>query len=389
MTFKVSVDVAGPENIRSKIQDALQSGLSAYKDVTLTSEADSLFHVSVFSVEVETQVYLSVTVTRSVWSDVEFWLRRALLDAWERIHGKAQGELMTRGKTVNEIVDSLGPDDSFKQITDHWPMVTTVERLAKASEKIVTYVDTKFLEAARRRSKAAEDEDGEDTEDTTLIRHSMDTEDVRAVIKAGEQVLAEKPAELSTPEPRAETGIAPPGPRQRIIKAKDILADIRMGMTRDDLMVKYNLSPKGLQNSFNQLVNAGAIEPEELPGEATVEKIRIQPRRQVRGEPRFYLDFDLPVSVVGESGIKGRVRDITEDGIGLAGIESEVDELKRLIILGDEFGEVDPFDFEAICRWIRKESGEGDYLSGFQITNISDENMGKLRQLIRIVTFED
>ena len=47
----------------------------------------------------------------------------------------------------------------------------------------------------------------------------------------------------------------------------------------------------------------------------------------------------------------GFVRDISEEGVGVAGIEAKVGDLKTLVILGDEFGEFSSFEFEAYCRW--------------------------------------
>jgi predicted RNA-binding Zn-ribbon protein involved in translation (DUF1610 family)/uncharacterized protein (DUF433 family) len=73
-------------------------------------------------------------------------------------------------------------------------------------------------------------------------------------------------------ESEAQTGQAPlqqppqkptpaPGPS---IKAGEALKDIRLGMSDSDLMDKYRLSAKGLQNLFDQLVKAGAIGQSEL-----------------------------------------------------------------------------------------------------------------------------
>jgi hypothetical protein len=41
---------------------------------------------------------------------------------------------------------------------------------------------------------------------------------------------------------------------KRTIKAKDIVNDIRSGLTNLQLMEKYNLSSKGLQSIFTKLI---------------------------------------------------------------------------------------------------------------------------------------
>ena len=52
-----------------------------------------------------------------------------------------------------------------------------------------------------------------------------------------------------------------------VIDAKEVLDDIRSGMTDVDLMNKYNLSSLGLQSLFKKLTQAGVIKeisPKEL-----------------------------------------------------------------------------------------------------------------------------
>ncbi len=77
---------------------------------------------------------------------------------------------------------------------------------------------------------------------------------------------------------------------KRKIKAKDIVNDIRRGLTDSQLMTTYGLSMKGLQGVFTKLVQAKAIMPQELLNRApvladdsvTVESIRMDPREKMR-----------------------------------------------------------------------------------------------------------
>ncbi len=48
------------------------------------------------------------------------------------------------------------------------------------------------------------------------------------------------------------------------IQATDIIADIRSGMCDCDLMAKYRLSAKGLEDAFSKLIDAGLLRVEEL-----------------------------------------------------------------------------------------------------------------------------
>jgi hypothetical protein len=64
---------------------------------------------------------------------------------------------------------------------------------------------------------------------------------------------------------------------KRTIKAKDIVKDIRSGMTDSQLMNKHGLSSKGLQSIFKKLINANAMKVQEIfnraPAVATTQRM--------------------------------------------------------------------------------------------------------------------
>ena len=51
---------------------------------------------------------------------------------------------------------------------------------------------------------------------------------------------------------------------KRSVKAKEVLADIRAGITDLDMMEKYQLSAKGLQSLFDKMVAARLITEDEI-----------------------------------------------------------------------------------------------------------------------------
>jgi hypothetical protein len=51
---------------------------------------------------------------------------------------------------------------------------------------------------------------------------------------------------------------------KREIHAKRIMNDLKLGMTDDELMEKYKLTPKGLKSLFNKLLKAKLITKEEF-----------------------------------------------------------------------------------------------------------------------------
>jgi uncharacterized protein (DUF433 family) len=181
---------------------------------------------------------------------------------------------------------------------------------------------------------------------------------------------------------RRENG--PGSPRsKRTINAKAIVGDIQSGMSKDDLMAKYHLSPKMLEYVCKKLLDARAIEQHHLNASSlqatVVEDI-------IRGLQRYYLDFDVAVYEDGHPEIQGRLRDITEQGVGLEGIESGVDSTQKFVVLGDLFGEIAPFEFQARCKWFKQGGPDDPCGGGFEITGISDKDLRELRKLIDLVT---
>jgi hypothetical protein len=151
--FRVSFNLNCPEAYRDKLREHIGAELQKIPDVAITEEQKSIFHIAVFAVEVEPRLFCSVAITRTVWTDVEFCIRRALLDMWERMSDKSKDGLLYRGAVINEVLTKIGHDHSLKGIQDHWPMVVTPDSLDKACEKIVAYLDSKFLEVRRRKRK--------------------------------------------------------------------------------------------------------------------------------------------------------------------------------------------------------------------------------------------
>lgn len=151
--FNVSLTVNCPDSFKDKIIASITRELEALPDVSLTNETRSQFHIAIFAIEGEARLFCSVAITRTIWTDVEFCMRRALLDMWERISEKPKEGLLYRGAVINEVLRRVGTDNSLKGIQDHWPMVVTSDALDKACEKIVNYLDSKFLEPKRRKRK--------------------------------------------------------------------------------------------------------------------------------------------------------------------------------------------------------------------------------------------
>jgi hypothetical protein len=95
----------------------------------------------------------------------------------------------------------------------------------------------------------------------------------------------------------------------------------------------------------------------------------------------------VTIREVGKPGTRYQVRDISENGIGIIGIKARIDEMKSLAVVGDEFGEIAPFEFEAQCRWARELKPDETNCAGFRITAINEQDLLRLREFIQGFTF--
>jgi hypothetical protein len=174
-------------------------------------------------------------------------------------------------------------------------------------------------------------------------------------------------------------------PSKRRIPARDVVRAIRNGAGKSQLMEEYSLSAKGLQKVLQQLSETKMIDVSELPAELTA-FFGAEAPSGARREERYCIDFELPVWEPLYPSIKGRVLDITERGIGILGLPTGIDEEKELVVYSEEFLEIEPFTMHAVCRWVKRAEGSGEYVSGFQVSKISEQDLEELRKLIQLLT---
>ena len=165
---------------------------------------------------------------------------------------------------------------------------------------------------------------------------------------------------------------------------KEIVKDIRDGMSDAELMKKHHLSSKGLQITFMKLVKGKFIDRSEvedrLPSYGQTITVT-DGRDRSRAQPAW------PVAVYEEKHpeTKGKLKDISETGVQVAGIQAEVDEIKTLVVPQDFFGEFATFSFDAKCRWVKRVEDD-EWVAGFEIVQITNSNNEELRFLIQAQT---
>ncbi len=175
---------------------------------------------------------------------------------------------------------------------------------------------------------------------------------------------------------------------KRQINGLDILNDLRSGMAGWELQVKYKLSGKSLQAIFKKLVERDAISHSELYELSSFYKERIDRRRE-RGYPRADLGVYVPIYDIG-SGAIGVLRDISETGLRVAGIESSVGQAKTFQIPIDMFMQSEPLLMIAECKWIETKGRRKRYfVAGFEIIDLPERDSQILRNFIKFLLLSE
>lgn len=168
---------------------------------------------------------------------------------------------------------------------------------------------------------------------------------------------------------------------QSTIKARDLVKDIRSGMSDAELLTKYNLSCTGLDRVLSQLVEHKVLSRIELDNRRNAQEetpVVIDFRETERSKP----GYDIPVYDVEAPNTQGMLVDVSTKGVQISGISSAVGETRNFRV-GAEFGEFSSFTFQAQCQWTERKSGSSTPLrAGYQITNISYDAFRHLQRLI-------
>ncbi|MDQ7784873.1 MAG: hypothetical protein RDU20_18465 [Desulfomonilaceae bacterium] len=173
---------------------------------------------------------------------------------------------------------------------------------------------------------------------------------------------------------------------KRVVNAKDIVEDIRAGMSDKDLMTKYRLSSRGLQSAFSKLVNNRILSVEEVYGQPRSTDDDTVIIDDISLIQKHYLTVTASIYEADKPEIVGRLHEITERGLTVIGIQARIGEEKSFVIPCKEFLPVDRIAFRAECLWANVKPGTGQWVGGYQITSISKGSLIFLRDLIKLLT---
>jgi hypothetical protein len=176
---------------------------------------------------------------------------------------------------------------------------------------------------------------------------------------------------------------------KRKTEAKSLADDIRAGFSNLELMEKYSLSSKGLLSAFNKLIASQAMEEDGLAGRLPTfdDTVDIDHAREF---PRCYPALGLPVFEKEDSEAEYHVVDLSEKGVQVVGMAAKVGDRKSLIIKAGGLDQrIKPCAFDAECRWVKVDSQHGSSIAGFEITDITYNDLEVLLHIIKLLTFCD
>jgi hypothetical protein len=172
-------------------------------------------------------------------------------------------------------------------------------------------------------------------------------------------------------------------PAKRRIITSEIVSDILSGRTDKELRNKYKLSSLKFLKVLSKLVYMGAL-PRNVVSDRNIPR-HAPEKQELRYAARAFPILSASIYEQANPKNRGRVRDLSDEGVGAQGLSVELDEVKTLVIASDSLLEVEPFSFQAKCRWSRI-ADDGNCDSGFEITFISGSDGEELQKLIQLMT---
>ena len=173
--------------------------------------------------------------------------------------------------------------------------------------------------------------------------------------------------------------------RKRKISATQVVRDIRSGITQEELQEKYKIALHRVEKLFKRLVAANAVTESELAERYPSYKEAIAGINQSRNR-RVLLPFELIVYDITTSSI-GLLRDISETGLRVAGINCNVGGERTFQLSVDIFMEADPVLIVAKCQWVKVRGKTTKHATaGFEITDISDDDRMVLKTFVELLS---
>jgi hypothetical protein len=175
---------------------------------------------------------------------------------------------------------------------------------------------------------------------------------------------------------------------KRQINGRNVINDLRSGMTDRELQMKYGLSTKSLCRIFEKLVDRGAMSYSELSEWSEMYNLRTR-YTESRSYPRADLTIRVPIYDLGTGSI-GVLRDISENGMRVAGIDASVGQARTFQIPIDMFMQADPLLIVVECKWAKPKGKIKEYVvAGFEIIDVPENDRTTLQNFISVLLLSE
>lgn len=175
---------------------------------------------------------------------------------------------------------------------------------------------------------------------------------------------------------------------KRQINGRNIINDLRSGMTDPELQMKYGLSANSLCKIFEKLVDRAAVSHSELSKWSTLYNLRTSFK-----ESRTYPRADLATKVLIydlATGSIGILRDISETGLRVAGIDARIGRATTFQLPVDMFMRAEPLLIVAECKWAKTRRKMQEYVvAGFEIIDLSAKDGNTLQNFISVLLLSE
>jgi hypothetical protein len=175
---------------------------------------------------------------------------------------------------------------------------------------------------------------------------------------------------------------------KRQINGKNIINDLRSGTTDRELQMKYRLSANGLCTIFEKLVDSEAMSHSELSEWSALYNLRTS-YKESRSYPRADLAIKVPIYDL-QTGSIGILRDISEKGLRVAGIDARVGQVRAFQIPIEMCMQAEPLLILAECKWTKTRRKTKEYVvAGFEIIDLSAQDRNTLQDFISVLLLSE
>ncbi len=179
--------------------------------------------------------------------------------------------------------------------------------------------------------------------------------------------------------------------KHRTIVSGEVLQDIRSGMGDAELKGKYKLSSRGLVRLLERLVDSNLISHSELSERSGAYRNKVG-HIYGRSHVRAHITVSIPVYDIGSIGSSaiGLLRDVSLEGFRIAGIESNVGDVKTFQLPLDMFIKAHPLILVGECSWVAPGAGNQNYwVTGYRMETVTETDADAITKFINFLLFTD